>query len=209
MKTSSKMNGNVLELNEINIDNLDDGSNFKNDVCVGKIISRSELSFLDDIKKETLIICNDDSRLKILMRNKLINIKVMNISQFILKYCFDYDENAILYVMDKYNVKYEIALVYIKNLYYIEDKIYGVKKLDFLVELKRELDDKGLLIYNSKFKEYLNDIDIIVYGIRLGRYEKYVLRDVNYKYIKKEICKYEEENKWLKKFMLYLKHTLT
>ena len=78
------------------------------------------MNFLDNIKKETLIICNDSDKKKLLMRNKLINVKLMNINEFISKYYFDYDENTIMYIMNKYNIKYEIALVYIRNLYYIE-----------------------------------------------------------------------------------------
>ena len=193
METRSKIKNNNLKSSEIDTDDMN--NNLDNKINSDNKIDETEnidgLSFLNNIKKETLIICNDDSRLKILMRNKLINVKVMNMNQFISKYCFDYDENTILYIMNKYNVKYEIALVYIKNLYYIENKVYGVKKLDFLVELKKDLDNKNLLIYNSNFKDYLNDIDIIVYGIRLGKYEKYVLKDINYKYIKKELYKYE------------------
>ena len=153
--------------------NYNDGLNLEN---------KDDFSFLDEINKETLIICNDDSRIKILMRNKLVNVKVMNMEQFISKYCFDYDESTVMFVMDRYNVKYEIALVYIKNLYYIEDKVYDIKKLDFLVELKRVLDENWMLKYNLKFREYLNDIDVIVYGIRLGKYEKNVLKNVDYKY---------------------------
>jgi len=107
------------------------------------------MKFLDDIKNETVVICNDSDRLKILKRNKLVNIKVMNMQQFISKYYFDYDEETILYIMNKYNVKYEIALIYLKNLYYIENKKYDVKKLDFLVELKNELDENNLLKYND------------------------------------------------------------
>lgn len=144
------------------------------------------MNFLDDIKRETIIICNDSDKKKILMMNKLLNIKLMNIKQFISKYCFDYDEDAIMYVMDKYDVKYEVALVYINNLYFIEDKRYDVKKLDFLVDLKNELDSFKLLKYNSLFKKYLEMVDVIVYGIRLGRYELDLLKNIQYKYIKKE-----------------------
>lgn len=144
------------------------------------------MNFLDDIKRETIIICNDSDKKKILMMNKLLNIKLMNMKQFISKYCFDYDEDTIMYVMDKYNVKYEVALVYINNLYFVEDKRYDVKKLDFLVDLKNELDSCKLLKYNSLFKKYLEMVDVIVYGIRLGRYELDLLKNIQYKYIKKE-----------------------
>lgn len=151
------------------------------------------MNFLDDIKKETVVICNDSDRKKILMRNKLINIKVMNLSQFISKYCFDYDEETILYVMNKYNVKYEIALIYIKNLYYIENKKYDVKKLDFLVALKNELDDNNLLKYNELFRKYIDNVSVIVYGIRLGKYELSVLNKIDYKYIDRDYQKYDHK----------------
>lgn len=151
------------------------------------------MDFLDEIKKETLIICNNSDRLKILKRNKLINIKVMTMNEFISKYCFDYDEETILYVMNKYSVKYEIAKTYIKNLYYIENKKYGVKKLDFLVDLKNELIDNDLLIFNELFRNYIKSIDVIVYGIRLGKYEKWVLSDIKYKYIDRDYQKYEHK----------------
>ena len=149
------------------------------------------MDFINDIKKETLIICNDSDKNKLLMRNKLINIKLMNINEFISKYYFDYDEDTIMYVMNKYNIKYEIALVYIKNLYYIEDMGYDVNKLDFLVSLKKELDENKLLKYNDLFRKYVNDIDIIVYGIRLGKYELKVLENINYTYIEKKYNKFE------------------
>lgn len=151
------------------------------------------MDFINNINKETLIICNDSDKNIILNRNKLINIKTMNMKQFVSKYFFDYDEDAVLFIMDKYNVKYDIALVYINNLYYIEDKKYGIKKLDFLVEVKRELDNANLLKYNNLFKEYIKNIDIIVYGIRLGKFFQWVLKDINYKYIGKEYKKYDHK----------------
>jgi len=149
------------------------------------------MDFIDNIKRETLIVCNDGDRKKLLMRNKLVNIKLMNMNEFISKYVFDYDENTIMYVMNKYNIKYEIALMYIKNLYYIEDKEYGIKKLDFLVSLKKELNDNKLLIYNDLFRKYINNIDVIVYGIRLGKYELKMLEDVDYTYVEKVYNVYE------------------
>lgn len=151
------------------------------------------MKFLDEIKTETVIICNDSDRLKILGRNKLINIKVMTLNEFVSKYYFDYDEKTILYVMNKYNIKYEIALMYIKNLYYIEDKKYSVKKLDFLVGLKNELIDKKLLIFNELFRNYINNVDVIVYGIRLGKYELWTLNNIKYRYIEKTYNDYEHK----------------
>ena len=144
------------------------------------------MDFIENINKETIIICSDSDRDAFLRRNKLVNIKVMDIKEFIGKFCFDYDENTILYVMNKYNVRYEIALMYIKNLYYIEEKKYNVKKLDFLVMLKNELDNEGLLKYNHLFREYIKNVDVLVYGLRLGKFEKRLLDKINYRFIDKK-----------------------
>ena len=56
------------------------------------------MDFLDKIKTETLIICGKNDKNHILSRNKLINVKVMTLKEFISKYCFDYDENTILII---------------------------------------------------------------------------------------------------------------
>ena len=149
------------------------------------------MDFVNKIDKETLIICNKSDKINFLKRDKLINIKVIDMNEFVSKYCFSYDEDTVLYVMDKYCVKYDIALVYIKNLYYIDDCKYGVKKLDFLVELKRDLDKNKLLRYNEDFREYVKNVDLVVYGIRLGKYELNLFKNLDYKYIDKELKSYK------------------
>ena len=82
-------------------------------------------------------------------------------------------------------------LVYLKNLYYIENKIYNIKKLDFLVKLKDELDEHNLLKYNHNFRKYLTTIDVIIYGIRLDKYLVKLFKNINYKYIEKKYKHYE------------------
>jgi len=151
------------------------------------------MQFLDDIKNETLIICNDNDKKNILLYKKMKNIKIMTLPEFISKICFEYDEETILYVMNKYNIKYSVANTYIKNLYYIENKKYNIKKLDFLVELKNDLDNRNLLKYNCAFKKYVQSISVIVYGIRLTKFELNLLKDIPYKYISKEYKKYDHD----------------
>ena len=92
---------------------------------------------LDEVKNNTIIICNSNYKMQLLKSiKKLINIKFISMNEFIKSYYFDYDEKTILYVIKKYNVKYEIALEYLNNLIYVEDKRYNIEKLDFLVNLK-------------------------------------------------------------------------
>ena len=122
------------------------------------------IEFLDDIKSETIIICKSGFKNYILKQKKLYMIKIYTLNEFIHLYCFDYDYRAILYISDKYNLKYDIAKMYLDNLYYVDDVKYGIKKLDFLCELKKDLIRNNLLIYNDNFKEYIKDKEIYIYG---------------------------------------------
>lgn len=147
---------------------------------------------LENISNNSIVICNKQSKIQILKNiKKLVSIKIMSMNEFIKSYYFDYDEKTILYVIKKYKIKYEIALEYLNNLIYIEDKLYNNDKLDFLVNLKKELIDNNLLIFNNKFKNYIKDKDIIIYEYTLSKFEKYLLKDISYKEISKKQNNYK------------------
>lgn len=149
------------------------------------------MEFIDDIKTETLIICNDSVKDKIIGLNILKPIKLMNMQEFMAKYLFSYDENALLYIINKYHIKYDIALEYINNLYYVLDKYYDNHKLDFLVNLKKELVDNNLLIYNDNFKEYLKRVKIIIYDVYLNNYFINLFKDFDYEIINRKYHDYK------------------
>ena len=118
---------------------------------------------IDSIKDNSIIICSNNYKVQILKNiKKIINIKFMTMNEFIKSYCFDYDEKTILYLIKKYNIKYEVALEYINNLYYIEDIDYDNEKLNFLMKLKKELCGNNLLIFNDKFKNYIKKIFLVI-----------------------------------------------
>ena len=147
---------------------------------------------LENIKNNTIVICNSNYKMQLLKSiKKLINIKFMSMDEFIKSYYFDYDEKTILHLIKKYNMKYEVALEYLTNLIYVEDKNYNNDKLDFLVNLKKELIDNNLLIINNKFKSYISDKDIIIYNYSLSKFEKHLLKDINYNVIEKESNNYK------------------
>ena len=79
------------------------------------------MNFLKDLKNNSLLICPNDIKNTILQElnkmKKLINIKFMTIEELIKKYYFDYDNKTILYLMNTYNINYDIALIYLKNIY--------------------------------------------------------------------------------------------
>ena len=135
-------------------------------------------------QNNSIVICSNDTKLKILESiDKLINIKFYTLSDFIKNLYFDYDERSILYIIKKYGVKYEIALEYLNNIIYVEDKQYNIEKLDFLVEIKRELIDNDLLILNNSFKKYISDKKIYVYNTYLSKFNKYLLENIEYEVI--------------------------
>ena len=140
---------------------------------------------------DTLIVCSNKTKEKILLDlndKPMMNISFMNKKEFIHNYYFDYNEKTIYYLMDKYHYKYDIALEYLNNLYYIEDKKYNDYKLDMLVSLKKELDNNNLLIYNHLFKKYLISKKIVF----IGHLTKFDLRMIEQL---KDICNVEIKNR--------------
>ena len=135
------------------------------------------MELLDNINNKTLIICSNSNKKLILKEmnkyNKLFNIKFMTKDEFYKKCYFDYDEQTIYYLMNKYHIKYDISLSYIKYLMYINDSNYGNSKLDFLCFLKDELKD--LLYFDDEFKNYINTFNIVVYGYYVDNFFKKTL----------------------------------
>lgn len=128
-----------------------------------------------------IVILNDYAKKSFIKKiNKLINVKVITLSELKHKYFFDYDNKAVYFVSNKYNCIPEIAKIYIENTYFISD--INTKKINFLKEIKKELDTNNLLTYNELFKEFLKGKDIVLYNL------KYV--DKFYKNIFKELEKY-------------------
>ncbi len=142
------------------------------------------MEFVNEINSETLIICSNSVKEKIIEMKVLKPIKIMNMTEFLAKYLFDYDEAAILYIMNRCGVKYDVAVEYINNLYYIKDKHYRNGKLDLLVDLKRELTDFDLLKYSPYFKDYLKRAQVIIYDLDLDEYLTDVLSNLKYTYYK-------------------------
>lgn len=119
------------------------------------------------------------------------NIKFMSLEDFIKKYIFDYNNKTIYYLMKEYDINLSSALVYINNLYYISYKLDN-NKMNILKEMKEYLDNNKLLIYNDRFREYIKDKEIYIYGYDyLDKYTLSILKDLNYKVID---YKYRDNN---------------
>lgn len=114
-----------------------------------------------------IIITSHTNKINLLkkLNTSLNNIKIYTLEEFNRLYYFDYNEQTIYYIMNKYNVIYEIAKIYLNNLYYIENKEYKNNKLSFLVSLKKELISEKLLTHNPLFNDYISNKEIVFYNI--------------------------------------------
>ena len=123
---------------------------------------------LDKIKNNTLLLTDSTLKKSILLeisKNKIFtNIKIMTFDEFIKEYNFNYTNKTIYYVMHKYNVKVSIALIYIRNLYFVGTSDYNIDKLKFLIDLKQELLENNLVQENYLFREKVKSMHITVYG---------------------------------------------
>ncbi len=138
-----------------------------------------------------IVICCEDEKFNILKSiKKLVNIKLYSMSEFIKAYYFDYDEKAIIYLINKYDIKYEVAKEYLDNLIYIEDKKYDNDKLDFLVSIKRDLIEHNLLVFNNRFRNFIDGREIIIYNYTLSKFERHLLKGLKIRQINKEAKNY-------------------
>ena len=128
-----------------------------------------------------LIICPNEEKMRILdlisQNKKLYDIKFMTKEEYKKNYHFDYDDRALYYLMKNYKINLDVAKVYMKNIYAIEEtKNYINSKLQFLKTLKIELKENNLLIENPTFKKYLKNKKIIVKNYYdLEKYEEEML----------------------------------
>ena len=72
--------------------------------------------------------------------------------EYLNNYYFSYTDDTIYYLMKKYNYNIDVCKVYLNNLYMIDiNKEYNSSKLNFLRDLKKELIDNNLLVFNNGF----------------------------------------------------------
>lgn len=148
--------------------------------------------------KEYIVIIPNKLKKEIikLVREKYYNysIKFMSLEEFIYKYIFYYDNQTIYNLMKNYHFNLSSTLVYLNNLYYISDRLNN-NKMKLLKEIKEYLDSNNLLIYNNKFKEYIKNKEIYIYGYNyINKYYQSILSNLNYKVIDYKYNNYQIDN---------------
>lgn len=154
------------------------------------------------IQDNALIITNDSSKYYLIKNinqlSNILNIKVITPRELIENYYFKYDEQAIYYLVNKYHIKYDIAKIYLSNMYYVNESS-SIEKINKIYTLKKELIDNNLLIVNGYYNEYLKSKKIIVYNINylpnilktiLDNFDYDVVNDYSHSY-KHDIYEYK------------------
>ena len=149
------------------------------------------MSVLEQIKDNSILIIPNNLKEKILLlkdlNNKLLNIKIMDLNEFKKNLYFDYSTQSICFIMEKYFVDYDNAIDILNNLYYVDNKKYGIDKLDYLVDIKNNLISNNLLIYNNLFKNYINNKMIFIYGYDyINDFDKRMFESFDFKIIEKD-----------------------
>ena len=135
---------------------------------------------LDKIENNSILLIPNNKKEEIIKKinQKQLNIKTMTLQEFIKKYTFNYNEKTIYSLMKKENIKYDIAKNYIDNIYYIENKNYNNIKLNKLVEIKKDLEENNLLIYDNLFKNYIKNKTIYIYYDSISKYENKIINKI-------------------------------
>ncbi len=146
------------------------------------------MDFIKYLKDKTILIVPDSYK-KIVLKEKnklkkISDIKLMSLNELIRKYLFDYDDKAIYYLMNKYNLKYKVASIYLGNLIYIDES-------HELNRIKQELYNENLLYEDKIFKSYLKNYSIVVYGYDyIPKFEREILIKLNANIIEKKYRNY-------------------
>ena len=133
------------------------------------------------MENDLLIVCPNEEKMLLLDKlnesDNFYNVKFMTKQEFMKNYYFDYNEEALYYLVKKYNYNLDVARVYLDNLVVVDiDKDYESEKLNFLRKLKKELIENDLLIFNSNFKSYLKNKKVrVVNYYDLDKFEEEAL----------------------------------
>lgn len=152
----------------------------------------------DVLENDSILIVPSQIKEKILTemdkKSKLFNVKLMEINEFKRKYFFDYTTETIFYAMKHYNYDYEFSLDIINNLYFLSSENYNHEKLKFLLNIKNELINNNLLIFDNVFKIALENKKIYVYGYDyINNFYKKMFSTLNVNYIDQNISKFNHD----------------
>ena len=119
----------------------------------------------EDLNNKILIIPNNIKTKTIKYINnlpKLTNVKILSLDEFIKSLTIEYDEKAIIYLMENKNLSYQNSKEILNNLKYSINT--DNSKINYLYNLKTELINNNIIRINKLFKNSIQNKEIIFYG---------------------------------------------
>ena len=154
--------------------------------------------------KEGYIICENSNKNVVLKNhmNEILNYTFLTLDQLIEALTFSVSKEAIAYLSINKNIGPKIAKMYVDKLKY-EELFFNHPKLNYLKELKKELEEKGFITYDELFIKYLKTTPITFVGYLETKELRFCLNLLDKNDIKYEIYNIEDlDNK--KKNSLWL-----
>ncbi len=151
---------------------------------------------LDFIKDNSILVIPNNIKENIIknvrINNKTLNIKVFYLEEFINNLTYTYNEETIYNLMKQENINYNISLIYLNNIKYI-DSNSNIPKLNKLKTIKDNIDN--YLIKDKLFKSLIKNKKIIIYGYDyITKYQQSILNTLdNIEIINKDYNKYNHK----------------
>ena len=111
--------------------------------------------------QEGFIVCNDEEKRRIILNNKELKSYTFLTVAELYKKAYGYVKpKALLYLMDNYKLSYDLASDIMKYIPFINSNSINSDKLEFILKLKEELINKGLLVIDDLFRYRLDKMPI-------------------------------------------------
>ena len=157
------------------------------------------MDFINNLENNSILVIPDnlrDKTLNYINSNKLLlDIKIQTFNDIKIGILYDYNNETIYNLMNKYNISYNQSKEYLNDIYYLNKDNYTEDKLRYLSNIKKYLEDNNLLIKDNLFINLLKSKNkLYVYGYSyLNKFNKYLL-DLCSKYIKIEVIESKNSN---------------
>ena len=125
---------------------------------INTYLNKSVIIITDFIHKKKL--------LKYAAKNHIIlSCKIYTVEEVKAKYLFTYEQEAIVEIMKKEKCLPAIAQMYMRLLYYLEEKEYKNEKIKHLSQLFTYLKKENLIKEDSTFSKFMKEKRIVLYAL--------------------------------------------
>ncbi len=97
-------------------------------------------------------------------KNPLASFKLMTKEEFLEHAFFKISETSLVYLMQTKNLSYDMAQIYLENLYFLPDAPSMHPQIHQLQNIKNALDQAGLLTKDDIFGHFLKSKKVTVFG---------------------------------------------